>query len=126
MHINFEQADLPVADLGPAADRKLLDDTAQDVGQGQEGEHAVIPRDLNLLLVHIGVQRGHGRHDVLVRQHNTLGIACTGASCCHPPPPHPLNTSQSRELSLYEAKAASEAARMQKAALGKVLFRAHK
>ncbi len=74
---------LPVADLGSAADRKLLDHAAQDMREGEEGQHAVRPGDVNLLLVHVGMQGRHSSDDVLVCQHHSLGVACTS-----PPPAH--------------------------------------
>lgn len=69
-------ANLPVADLGTAADREFLHHTAQDMCKGQEREYAVVTSDLDLLLVHVRMQGGHSSDDILMREHHTLGVAC--------------------------------------------------
>lgn len=67
---------LPVPNVPPHAQHELLNHPVKDVGQGEERQEAVIGAHLDVPQVHKALKRGHSSHQSVVRQHDTLGVAC--------------------------------------------------
>ena len=68
---------LPVSNVTPHAEHKLLHYSVKDVGQGEERQEAVIRAHPDVPEVHKALKGGHSSHQSVVSQHNTLGVTCT-------------------------------------------------